>query len=607
MEGKNNISQLFRAIGSMAVTFFKPYKLIDPILEIPSNLYKAGIRNGFINLATTTLGLIFAFTLKASNYCIEQKWIILGIVFFLLYLAQNVARTHLDSINRLNDKKLKEQFDDSLMSIGANILGIVANKVQQYDKEQKCYKIMLNRTVINIMGRFLKSWWSIRIKYIFNIFTLLNIIIMLGFTIWTNTHIPHILFIPIVIAFIIIAFFVRAYDILYSAHYRQVSRRTDDEQASLMDDLIKTPFIVKQDLTMRLNRLNKSLTESTRNVVQHHTDLNKTRLLMSGIETTTNFLIVAALLYGIGFDSINISTIPELLATILIVETAIHQVQNLAYTMSDYYDTVTRLQEEEKDVKLILETYHREYNRKFSVNKINDLTIEPFTISYTEQSENDRPFTLVSNKRVHIKNGEIVILSGPSGSGKSTFMKVITERIRLEKSDTLPSTNRFMFYDETLHFGSLSIFNELFCDEENPNLAKMQSILENMNLWTEINSNCKDIWQWMKEKSYARALSNGQKQRLILSKMLYWLNDGIDVVVLDECTSGLDVKTPTDFADAERILEYVVRFCNKDKKRIVLISTHQDISGFVNKLSNEYKFRNLSFGKIGSQNLVTEI
>ena len=64
----------------------------------------------------------------------------------------------------------------------------------------------------------------------------------------------------------------------------------------------------------------------------------------------------------------------------------------------------------------------------------------------------------------------------------------------------------------------------------------MQTILENLHLWCEIKSNCFDVWKWMKEKRFDQSLSNGQKQRLILAKMLYWLNDDIDVLVLDECT-----------------------------------------------------------------------
>ena len=211
------------------------------------------------------------------------------------------------------------------------------------------------------------------------------------------------------------------------------------------------------------------------------------------------------------------------------------------------------------------------------------------------------------NERIDINKGEVVILYGPSGSGKSTFMKMLTERIRLEKSTEIPSTSRFLFYDEKLRFGSLSIFEELFCCNEKPDLAKMQKILENLHLWCEIKSNCFDVWKWMKEKRFEQSLSNGQKQRLILAKMLYWLDDEIDVMVLDECTSGLDDKTETDSADAEKILEYIVRYANSDKKRIVIISTHQNINGFKKKLADEYVFRNLQFLKVGERNLIKEI
>lgn len=135
----------------------------------------------------------------------------------------------------------------------------------------------------------------------------------------------------------------------------------------------------------------------------------------------------------------------------------------------------------------------------------------------------------------------------------------------------------------------------------------MQKILENLHLWSEIKANCFEVWKWMKQKQFEQSLSNGQKQRMILAKMLYWLDAKIDVLVLDECTSGLDDKSETDSADAERILEYIVRFANSDKKRIVIISTHQNIDGFKKNLENEYSFRNLKFAKEGKMNLVREI
>lgn len=89
--------------------------------------------------------------------------------------------------------------------------------------------------------------------------------------------------------------------------------------------------------------------------------------------------------------------------------------------------------------------------------------------------------------------------------------------------------------------------------------------------------------------------------------MLYWLDEEIDVVALDECTSGLDDKSNTiESADAQRILEHIVRYCNKDKKRIVIISTHQSIEEFKTNIQQDYKIHNLYFSKYGDCNHVEE-
>ena len=183
-------------------------------------------------------------------------------------------------------------------------------------------------------------------------------------------------------------------------------------------------------------------------------------------------------------------------------------------------------------------------------------------------------------------------------------MKLITERITLNKSVEIPSTSRFLYYDEKLKFGSLSVYQELFCNDEQPNLAKMQDILENLHLWQEITTNCVDVWQYLKEKKYNH-FSNGQKQRLILAKMLYWLDENIDVLVLDECTSGLDdVIGEVEGANAQEILEYITTYSNKDKKRIVVISTHQNIDDFISNIETNFNIQKLQFIRKGECNIV---
>ena len=93
---------------------------------------------------------------------------------------------------------------------------------------------------------------------------------------------------------------------------------------------------------------------------------------------------------------------------------------------------------------------------------------------------------------------------------------------------------------------------------------------------------------------------------MILAKILYFLDDDIDALILDEPTSGLDDKNDIGI-DAENILEYIVKYANKDKKRIIIISTHQNIDGFKNNISNKYKIRNYIFVNENNENILKEI
>lgn len=465
---------------------------------------------------------------------------------------------------------------------------------------------MSNEAVLNSIKNYLSNLWKQSVVHMFELFEMISVVAMLITAILTNTAISQRIFIPLICVFVLISFFSSAYISLHREAYYKKNRECDNEQTIIINDLLRVPLIVQKDLNMRIDKLQKTVTESNKNVTDFHKKMNLSSLFVSIVEAFEQYGIIIFYLMGVEWNSINLGTIAEITATLLIAETALGQISRIVETLTINSERITILEEEEKDMQLILEVYNKETAIFSTPNVVDNILIRPFEVKYFEESENDKPFSLISEHTIHIKNGEVVVLYGPSGSGKSTFMKMLTQRIRLDKSTEIPATSRFLFFDEKVRFGSMSIFEELFCCEENPDLTKMKRILENLHLWSEIKSNCFDIWQWMKEKTFEQSLSNGQKQRLILAKMLYWIDSEIDVMVLDECTSGLDDKTDTDSADAESILEYIVRYANCDKKRIVVIATHQNIDGFKNRLSDEFVFRNLCFAKEGERNLVKE-
>lgn len=574
MKAQEKLKHLIREVVNLIIKFFKTYGIKDEILNIPENVKQMGLKVKIMNLAINVLTLIFAFMLKATNMLIEHRLILLGIILFMLYRGQRILKDAFFLFGDTEREKFQHIFEDEIAFRGSQIIGKTTDRVIKYDESNKLYKLMDNESMLNTIRSYLKNLWSQRIQHTFDVLELISVMVMLIVTILTNTSISQAIFIPMISIFVIISFFSSAYISLNRGNYYKKHREYNNEQDLIINDLLRVPVIVKKDLNMRINKFQETLIASNENISNFHNKINFSRLFTTILETFSQYGIIIFYLLGVKWDTINLGTIAEITAMLAIIETAFGQIRRSADTLNKHNERLIILEKEEKDMKLILEVYHNEATKNGSFKIVENIKINPFTIRYLEESENDKPFKLALKKQILINNGEVVVLYGPSGSGKSTFMNMLTERIRLEKSTNIPSTQPFLFYDEKLKFGSLSIYEELFCCEETPDLLKMQGILENLHLWSEIKSNCFDVWKWMKEKKFEKSLSNGQKQRLIIAKLLYWLDNEIDVLVLDECTSGNDA--------AYVVADYCGGIISKEAK-----NSKERINVFMNKL-NEY-------------------
>lgn len=597
--------KLFKELWKMICNFIKPHKLDESILKIPKNVRKMGIKIEILSLTLTIFSLVFAFVLKVTNMMIEQKLFLLGVILYMLYRGEKVLR---DAFNLYSDTEYAKYnmiFEDELVLKGTSIIGVTKDRVLKYDENSNIYRIMDNETILNTIKKYLANLWRHQIKHRFDIIEIISILLMVVTAIITNDAIPNNIYISLILIFGSLSFISSAYINLNRGNYYKKNREFNNEQSIIVNDLLRVPTIVSKDLDMRIARFKKTVINSNKNIKDFYKKMNFTRMIMTIIETLSQYGIIVFYVMNVKLENLTLGSIAQITATLAIVETAIGYMRRFVYALEDNNDRLVALEKESADMELILETYHN-INQK-EVNKIVDsINIKPFTIKYLKGSNNDIPFTLRSDKDININKGEVIVLYGPSGSGKSTFMNMLTERIKLEKSTDIPTTSRFLMYDDKLKFGSLSMYEEIFCDSENPDLLKMKNILKNLHLWEEIESNSKDVWQYMKERKFEHSLSNGQKQRLILAKLLYFLDDNIDALILDECTSGLD-DDDKNHIDACDVLEYIVKYSNKDKKRIVIISTHQNIDKFKDNIKNEYKIRNFKFIKEDNINYIKEL
>ena len=89
MKKQLRIKQLIWEVVDLISKFFKPYGLKDELLEVPTDIKRMGTKVELMDFCMSIISLIFAFMLKITNMMIEYKFIVFGIVLFMLYRGQD--------------------------------------------------------------------------------------------------------------------------------------------------------------------------------------------------------------------------------------------------------------------------------------------------------------------------------------------------------------------------------------------------------------------------------------------------------------------------------------------------------------------------------------
>ena len=141
----NYLKELFIILKN----FIKPSYIKDKMLNLPKEVKKTGIKLEVLTLLMTIVGLAFSFLLKLTNNMITLKYIILGIMLFMLYRGEQIIRGAVDIYLSSERTKYNLIFDDELVYRGSIIIGKVKDKILKFDEKSKMYKIMTNEEVLD--------------------------------------------------------------------------------------------------------------------------------------------------------------------------------------------------------------------------------------------------------------------------------------------------------------------------------------------------------------------------------------------------------------------------------------------------------------------------
>ena len=112
--------------------------------------------------------------------------------------------------------------------------------------------------------------------------------------------------------------------------------------------------------------------------------------------------------------------------------------------------------------------------------------------------------------------------------------------------------------------GYSNVLSEISFDEA-VDEEKLFYILKGLHLYEEISEKDKDVLRHLKNSSIGD-YSTGQKQRLAIVRLLYNMDDTIQIIGFDEATNALND------AITLQTLNFIKEYC---KDKILLIATHQ--------------------------------
>lgn len=587
MTQKNQLTcqDFFKEVSKLLKDFVRRDFIKDNILEQPKGLKNNTQKLNITALIMSCIASLFSYLTLAGNYAISHGYIVLGISLYMFFNARSIVNTIYNQWETNLQATLKFSQEDVLTIKGNKILSKVSWNVYQKEDDNK-WKQSTNEEITSCIANYLINYWDIENNYWYNIVQVFSTFTMLVITIVTNTVIPQYLFIPLLLISSLIALLCATIERIQHSCFITEDRKITNQKKILKNDILRVVPIIPKDQDARLNRYNVLC----KNHYSHKKDLLIKGFWIDLISTSIHIISSSLLILVYVFSSptIDLSTIAGMTATLAVFNAAINSVESILRIIINRSKTWDSLEKEISMMENILNVYNLEKEEK--PEAISSLKISPFESRYTETSENDKSFRLILSKNLSFEKGDCISLTGASGSGKSTFLKVTTKRIRFKEvtpSKIVPVN--YVYYDESIDFGSMPLWDELFCLDGKKRimptpeeLAKMEYILKGMNLHQEISEQCKNFWTWFKENT-SRNLSKGQKQRLIVSKILFWLSPDIDIVALDECTSGLDTEAKDDEnADAIKILQFIINYCNHDKKRIIFLATHQNIDSMCN-------------------------
>ncbi len=197
------------------------------------------------------------------------------------------------------------------------------------------------------------------------------------------------------------------------------------------------------------------------------------------------------------------------------------------HTVSSYHVYLERLYEIESNKDNINFDNFRLIDKK---NLSSAIEIKGLSFRYLGMSED-----MFSNLNIKIPKNEHTIITGPNGSGKSTLLGLMSGIFYPTEGEVIANVNKFGYVSATPMILNASLReNLIYGADATISDSELINLISQFKLFNEVSSDTLD------KKISNKSLSTGQMQKVSFIRALA---SGIDLLVLDESTSNLDIQT----------------------------------------------------------------
>ena len=540
------------------------------LTRIPKNIRKETAILTILAMIIAVGTDAFSFFLQFGKNQIASGKIIFGLVFITLYYIQHALDASVSLWMDDISATYKDHYATTIDSLVANVLLKVRGKVWRVNKKTMAREMLSTNSILLSCKNYISLVWDYKTSLAKNILQIISVICMfVGFIAVTSVEIKHILLFAIIITV------VSALSIVFCIarlklknRFRESRKSYSEEKEMALNDVLNIEPINSDHANYMANKFIIARKEIFKFDKKDRKGLNKVNFLESIVDSLATIAIIALKVYEGGLQNIDLTFVLSIVALVSIYSQIMNRVTSIIYMAEDFKGRFMEMKTYESDFQEIIKVLDSDEITSETFGILNKVIVPEFSIKY-EALHSETPFSLINREQIELFPGDIVLLSGPTGSGKSTFIKMVTRMIKFNgfelyfdraKNGHIPS----LVHQTDGRLGFSPVLSEITLGK-NPDEDKIITILKGLHLYEEIFEKDNNVLHYL-ENSTIQSFSTGQKQRLAIARLLYNLDDSIQIIGFDEATNALND------AITLQTLNFIKGYC---KNKILLIATHQ--------------------------------